>query len=91
MYGYVTTVAKVLLPTPNQNASATLNFVFPVLRNVQVLNLSKAPYVIAGFTVSTKPGLRPVHKPVRPDSCIISDAVSNNVGAVLVGVDKGGR
>ena len=79
IYGYVTTVASVLLPTPKANASPTLNL--PARpASAPAFKRSNTPYVIAGFTVNTKPGLRPVHSAVGPPSATISPAVSKKVG-----------
>src|SRR5712671_4484026 len=39
---------------------------------------SNTPYVIAGFTVSTRPGLRPSQRPVTPSSFTISRATLQN-------------
>ena len=76
MYGYVTTVAMALLVTPIQKFSTMLRVPPPRESRTYDLIRSKAPYVIAGFTVNTRPGFRPVHRPVGPDSLMISLAVS---------------
>lgn len=76
-------MAKVLLKTPIQNASPTPSL--PPARspsNRQLFKRSNTPYVIAGFTVSTKPGLRPVQSAVTPPSAMISFAVSQKLGSL---------
>lgn len=81
MYGYVTIVASVLLMTPIQKLSPTLNLPPPApARRASVipLTLSNTPYVMAGLTVKTKPGFKPVQSPVNPDSATISRPTSRS-------------
>lgn len=76
-------VARVLLVTPSQNASPTVNLPAgtPFRASFHALSRSKTPYVIAGLAVKTRPGFKPVQRPVIPLSAMISCAVSSNEGA----------
>jgi hypothetical protein len=84
MYGYVTTVANVLLNTPVKNAiPGDRTPCPPFAATTTPLTLSNTPYVMAGLTVNTNPGFKPVHNPAIPSSSMISLAVSMSVGAGL--------
>lgn len=69
-------VASVLLraPTKNDNPGVSLSFdpAFALARSNKLFTLSNIPYVMAGFTVRTKPGLIPSQRPVTPSSRMIS-------------------
>ena len=86
MYGYVTTVAIAFEPTPIQKLSPTPSRSPSLLPdNTADLIRSKTPYVMAGLAVSTRPGRKPVHKPVTPDSRMMSWPVCSKVGALCFG------
>ena len=74
----LTIVASVLLSAPITNDSQGPIFVevLPLARRTKLLTRSNAPYVIAGFTVNTNPGLIPSHRPPTPSSSTISLATS---------------
>src|SRR5438445_13708915 len=73
-------VAMVLLnaPTTKDNQGPILVDAAPLASNTMDLMRSNMPYVIAGLTVNTNPGLRPSQRPVTPSSSIISCATAMN-------------
>lgn len=72
-------VANVLLPTPIQKLCPKVKR--PPCScldcRTRALTRSNTPYVMAGLTVNTSPGLRPVQSPVHPLSETISRPTSN--------------
>jgi len=79
----LTTVAKVFdsAPTQNDRQGPSLTVGSPRV-NID-LTLSNTPYVIAGLTVSTNPGLRPDQRPVMPSSWIISRATARKESSYI--------
>jgi hypothetical protein len=91
-----TTVANVLLSAPmmNDNQGESLVMPFVLARRYKLFTRSKTPYVIAGLTVKTKPGLMPSQRPPTPSSSMISFATpkkessksaSDSIGMLEVG------
>ena len=73
-------VANVLLNAPTkkdiQGESFWFNPACSRAAKMMPFNLSKTPYVIAGLTVRTSPGLMPSQSPVTPSSSMISLATA---------------
>jgi hypothetical protein len=70
----LTTVAKVFDSAPTQNDRQGPSLTVGSPRVDIDFTLSNTPYVMAGLTVSTSPGLRPDQSPAMPSSWIISRA-----------------
>ena len=89
----LTIVASVLLIAPTRNDSQGPIFVdeSPLARRIRLLTRSNTPYVIAGLTVNTNPGLRPSHKPVTPSSSTISRATPRKESSTSSFLDRSGR
>ena len=78
-------MANVLLNTPIANDLPGVNLASAPAATCAAIKIpltrSKTPYVMAGFTVNTNPGFKPVHRPVSPSSAMISRAVASSPGA----------
>lgn len=92
----LTMVASVLLNAPTKNDNQGPIFVdkSPLARRIKLLTRSNTPYVIAGFTVNTRPGFKPSHKPVTPSSATISRATprkESSTSSEISILDRSGR